>query len=104
LNPTGRRATLQPPLERGEVDHLWPEFLPGGQAVLFTITSPGGIDNAQVAVLDLKTGMQKVLVRGGSHARYVPSGHLVCDFTDERQPTFAFSAGLYGGLPQRRIR
>jgi dipeptidyl aminopeptidase/acylaminoacyl peptidase len=30
-----------------------------------------------VAVLDLATGMYKVLVRGGSHAHYVPSGHLV---------------------------
>ena len=59
-------------------DHLWPEFLPGGGAVLFTIyPSTGGPDNAQVAVLDLKTGASKVLVRGGSHAHYVPTGHLV---------------------------
>jgi serine/threonine-protein kinase len=28
-------------------------------------------------VLDLETGAQKILVRGGSHARYVSSGHLV---------------------------
>src|SRR5581483_7084879 len=32
---------------------------------------------AQVAVLDRHTGTQKVLIRGGSHAHYVPSGHLV---------------------------
>ena len=64
--------------ERGEGDHLWPEFLPGGQAVLFTIfPTTGGIDNAQVAVLDLRTGISKVLIRGGSHAHYVPTGHLV---------------------------
>ncbi len=31
----------------------------------------------QIAVLDLQTGTQKVLLRGGSQARYVPSGHLV---------------------------
>ena len=57
---------------------MWPEFLPGGGAVLFTITSAGdSIENAQVAVLDLRTGTSKVLIRNGSHAHYVPTGHLV---------------------------
>jgi eukaryotic-like serine/threonine-protein kinase len=68
----------KPNRERGESDHLWPQFLPGSQAVLFTITATtGGIDASQVAVLDLSTGTQKVLLRGGSQAYYVPSGHLV---------------------------
>src|SRR5204862_6927041 len=63
---------------QGEADHLWPELLPGGRAVLFTITSrSGGLDAAQVAVRDLRTGTQKVLLRGGSHGHYVASGHLV---------------------------
>ena len=62
----------------GEDDHLCPEILPGGQAVLFTITATtGGLDQAQIAVLDLRTGTQTVLIRGGSDARYVSSGHLV---------------------------
>lgn len=39
--------------------------------------SAGGVDASQVVVLDLQTGTQKVLLRGGSQARYVPSGHLV---------------------------
>ena len=56
-----------PNRERGERDHQWPEFLPDGQAVLFTITpSGGGRENAQIAVLDLKTSKVKVLFRGGS--------------------------------------
>ena len=68
----------KPNRERGEGDHLWPQFLPGSQAVLFTITATtGGIDASQVAVLDLRTGTQKILMRGGSQAQYVPSGHLV---------------------------
>ena len=74
----GEPAVLtKPNHERGETDHLWPELLPGGQAVLFTITTTGGNDNAQVAVLDLRTGAQKIVVRGGSHAHYAESGHLV---------------------------
>ena len=52
--------------------------MPGSQAVLFTITATtGGIDASQVAVLDLPTGTQKILMRGASQAYYVPSGHLV---------------------------
>ena len=37
----------------------------------------GGPDAAQVAVLDLATGTSRVVMRGGSHAHYVQSGHLV---------------------------
>jgi serine/threonine-protein kinase len=68
----------KPNRERGEGDHQWPEFLPGAQAVLFTITpATGSIDNARVAVLDLQSGTHKILVSGGSHAHYLASGHLV---------------------------
>ncbi|MGI8423531.1 MAG: protein kinase domain-containing protein, partial [Chloroflexota bacterium] len=68
----------RPDRAQGEADHFWPEMLPGGRAVLFTITAlTGGLDAAQVAVLDLQTGTRRVLVRGGSHAHYVRSGHLV---------------------------
>ncbi len=67
----------RPNRERGERYHGWPAFLPAGQAVLFTIIHDGGIDNAEIAVLDTKTGAQKVLLRGGSAPRYVPSGHLI---------------------------
>ena len=76
----------RPDRAQGEDDHLWPEVLAEGRAVLFTITSQmGGLDAAKVAVRDLRTGTQKVLLRGGSHGRYVASrlaspkqgGHLV---------------------------
>jgi hypothetical protein len=68
----------RPDTARDEGDHLWPEFLPDGRHVLFTIAPPtGGIENAQIAVLDLRAGTYKSLLRGGSHAHYVPTGHLV---------------------------
>jgi len=62
-----------------EATHRWPQVLPGGEAVLFTShTQPaGGFDKASIEVLILKTGERKVLHRGGSYARFVPSGHLV---------------------------
>jgi eukaryotic-like serine/threonine-protein kinase len=66
----------RPDRARGEFDHVWPEMLPGGRAVLFTITAAatGGLDAASVAVLDLQTGTRTVLVRDGSHAHYVQAG------------------------------
>ena len=65
----------KPDRDRGEGDHSWPEFLPGGQAALFTVNAvSGNLDKAQIAVLDLQTGTSKVLIRGGSHAHYVPTG------------------------------
>ena len=67
---------------RGERSYVWPEMLPGGRAVLFTIVATtGGLDADQVAVLDLETRAVTVVLRGGSHAHYVPTGipngHLV---------------------------
>jgi hypothetical protein len=44
-----------PDKTKGEVDHVFPSFLPGGRAVLFTILDAQP-DNAQVAVLELDTG------------------------------------------------
>jgi serine/threonine-protein kinase len=68
----------RPEPSRGEARHQWPEILPGGQAVLFTITaSAGGLDAASIAVLDLRTGRKTILLRGGSDAHYVSSGYLV---------------------------
>ena len=71
-------VVTRPNRDRGEADHLWPEILPGGRGVLFTMTAAsGGLDAAQIAVLDLDTGAQTIVLRGGSHAHYVSTGHLV---------------------------
>jgi serine/threonine-protein kinase len=68
----------RPDSGRRESDHVFPSVLPDGRGVLFTITAEGPADNAQVAVLDLRTGRWKTLVRG-SQAEYVEpstgSGH-----------------------------
>ncbi len=67
-----------PDRKSGEYGHLWPQILPGGKAVLFTVwAGVGGINRARIAVLSLKTGERRVLIEGASYARYVPSGHIV---------------------------
>ena len=74
----GEPAVLTTPdPARGEQSHWWPEILPGGTHVLFTIIPQGGVENAQIALLSLEGGTYTVLLPGGSHARYVPTGHLV---------------------------
>jgi serine/threonine-protein kinase len=80
VSAEGGDATVltKPRHDRGESDHRWPEFLPGNRGVLFTIiSSSGGIDTAQIAVLDLSTGKYTVVLRGGYHARYLASGYLL---------------------------
>ena len=62
---------------KGESSHRWPDVLPGGKAILFTIWTDGTLDNAEIAVVSLETVEQRVLVEGGSFARYVPTGHIV---------------------------
>jgi serine/threonine-protein kinase len=61
-----------------------PEILPGGRAVVYTviptrsiITPAVNIAGARIEVLDLQTHRRTVLIRGGSHARYTATGHLL---------------------------
>ena len=56
--------------------YSFPSVLPLGRGVLFTTATPSQEDRS-VAVLDLKTGRRKTLIRGGSDAQYVESGHLI---------------------------
>jgi len=80
LNASGGTPIVltRPDRARGEANHLWPELLPGDQAVLYTVTATtGGVDAASLAILDLRNGRSRVLLHGGFHAQYVPSGHLV---------------------------
>jgi len=68
-----------PNTKEQEVSHRWPQVLPGGKAVLFTIQMDNTVsyDDARIAVLSLETGKWRKLIDGGFYARYVPSGHLV---------------------------
>ena len=71
-------AVTTPDRSAGEGDHVWPQLLPGGRAVLLTVTpANGNVDDAQIAVLDLQSRTKKTVIRGGSDAQYVSSGHLV---------------------------
>jgi len=64
-------------LGEGEGAHHWPQFLPDGKAVLYAIGTPGIFDDASIAVQRLDTGDRRILIRGGTYPRYVPTGHLI---------------------------
>ena len=62
--------------DHGERAH-GPQLLQDGTAVLFTLASDADWNNAQVVVQVLETGDRRVVIDGGTDARYVPTGHLV---------------------------
>lgn len=63
---------------RQETDHRYPELLPGGRVLLFTVrnASEPSFDEADIAAVNLATGQRHMLVSGGTDAHYV-SGHLI---------------------------
>ena len=67
--------TTRDPIKEEE-SHRWPELLPGGKAVLFTQWSRD-LEGVQIVVQRLDGSERRVLVRGGSDAHYLPTGHLV---------------------------
>jgi hypothetical protein len=54
----------------------YPHLLPGGKAVLFTVTQ-NIQDSADVHVLKLDSGEQRMVLRDARAGRLLPSGHLV---------------------------
>jgi serine/threonine-protein kinase len=65
--------------ERNEVSHRLPHVLPGGDAVLFTVTHTRfpRWDETQIWLYSRRSGNARLLIEGGADARYVSSGHLL---------------------------
>jgi len=62
----------------GELTHRWPQMLPGGEAVLFSVQMPTSLfDEGNIVVQSLQGGEPRTVVTGGSYGRYVPSGHIL---------------------------
>ena len=63
----------------GEISHRFPQPLPDGKTIMFTIklNNITTFDEAVIVAQRIGTRERKILVRGGSFARYVPTGYLV---------------------------
>jgi serine/threonine-protein kinase len=63
--------------DHGERDHRYPEVLPGGQWLLFTVSRAGhNFDEAEIDAISLKNGERKTILKSGTNPRYITSGHL----------------------------
>ena len=65
----------RPDTAKDEIDHFYPSPLPGGRAILFTITGRAGV--RRIAAFDLESRQQRALLPSGTQAQYVDTGHLV---------------------------
>ena len=73
----GGTSQLLTRLGNGDVSHRWPEFLPGGKAMLFAAATTGlTFTNAQVAIQPIGKAAPRNLVPG-TQPRFAPSGHLL---------------------------
>lgn len=66
------------PMPETQARVRWPQVLPGAEAVLFTSgVNAYAWNDADLAIMNIKTGQSKIVQRGGYFGRYLPSGHLV---------------------------
>ncbi len=66
-----------PDAQRHEQSHRWPEALPDGKSLLITIVKSFGAQDAEIAVLSLKTHTWKTVLSNAAQAHYSPTGHLL---------------------------
>jgi serine/threonine-protein kinase len=70
-----RLTTLD--IARGEFSHRWPEWLPDGETVLFTVGTSGSWSDAQIVAQSVTSGKRTTLVRGGTNPHYLSNGSLL---------------------------
>lgn len=54
----------------------WPQLLPRGEAVIYTVMAGTGADRANIEAQSIRGGGRKVLVQGATFGRYVQDGYL----------------------------
>ena len=72
---SGEPRAVTTPAAGTRVSHIYPQILPDGDHVLFTLVDPPRPPSA--AVVSLRTGEQRKLVDRARDARYLPTGHLL---------------------------
>jgi eukaryotic-like serine/threonine-protein kinase len=80
VSSNGGKPEVLAAVKNGELA-AHPQMLPDAQAVIFTLaTDEKDWDKAQIVAQTLKSGARKILIQGGSYARYLPTGHLAYFF------------------------
>jgi serine/threonine-protein kinase len=73
--PEQLTSSLKFSVEAPEQWHLWPQILPGGEAILYTATI--NRENQKIVARTLKNGNTKTIIEPGKHAIYSPDGYLI---------------------------
>jgi serine/threonine-protein kinase len=61
---------------RGEFSHRWPEFLPDGDTILFTVGTVGEWDEAEIVAQSLSSGKRTAVLKGGTTPKFISPGQL----------------------------
>jgi serine/threonine-protein kinase len=78
LPPSGGPTANLTNMGSGEIAHGWPQFLPGGKFALFSVyQQTPNVDTVNLEAISLADAKRKVVKRGGTFPRYLPSGHLM---------------------------
>ncbi|MCG8608043.1 serine/threonine-protein kinase [bacterium] len=80
VSASGESESLTTPDRlKDELSHRWPQILPGGKSVLFTVRKTAvGLENDRLALLSLETKEYHTLQdQGGTNARYSPTEHII---------------------------
>ncbi|MFQ5669205.1 MAG: protein kinase [Acidobacteriota bacterium] len=73
----GTPEEITQPEKPGGSSHRYPQFLPGGRAVIYASrTGNESYDEGDIELLDLASGERKILHQGGYYPRYLPTGQL----------------------------
>jgi len=68
----------KPDEAKGERSHRWPEFLPGGEAVVYLAQTKGrNYEDGTIQVVSLKDQKTKIVTNGGAYPQWAASGHLL---------------------------
>src|SRR5439155_4272776 len=70
------RQVTQPGSTPEDRVHLWPNVLPGGNGLIFTVWTGRSFNEARIEGLSFTSGKRKVLIDGGTDGRYLSSGYL----------------------------
>ena len=76
----GTAVTLTTPdLQQREKTHRFPELLPDGKTVMFTVGTHdiASFAEARIVVQSLTGGPAKTVIQGGTSAKYLRTGHIV---------------------------
>ena len=61
---------------RGEFSHRWPEILPDGKSVVFTVGTQGSWDDAVIAIQTIGASDRRPIVQGGTSPHF--SRPVIC--------------------------